>query len=101
MFMVVALCCMWTLIMIHQVLQDLIISDTFIESIYIEITSMAKKYLLLCIYRPPNGSLLFSRCYDRHSLVSVWQEISRYLYIAVFNLNLSRSNDNTVNEFIN
>ena len=55
-----------------SMISDLVITEKFIESLGVEVTISTKKYLFLCIYRPPSGSFNgFQEKNYRHSLIII------------------------------
>ena len=85
-----------------SVLNQLEFSNPSIETLGVVTTIVDKKYLFLCIYRPPNGNFNDFLNVMTDVLSSVADLNFHGLYIfGDFNLNLLSCHDNNVFEFIN
>ena len=95
---------------VSSVQDEITISDSYIETISVEDTVNARKYLFLCIYRSPSGNInnFLNTLTDILSLVNNnrYQGIYIYRYQGIyifgdFNINLLKNKENYFSEFIN
>ena len=85
-----------------MVQNHLTISDSFIESLGVEASIVSKKYLFLCIYRPPRGNFGEFIPAMNDILSSVHEKNYQGVYVlGDFNLNLLRVNDNNLFDYVN
>lgn len=85
-----------------SVVNHLTILHPFIETIGVETLVKTKKYLFLCIYRPPSGDIDSFLMTMTDILTSVHETKYQGIYIfGDFNLNLLKYNEKNVIAFIN
>lgn len=78
------------------------ILEPFIESLGVEVSVELQNYLLVCIYRPPSGNFNEFIVAMNDILSSIFEKKYQGVYIfGDFNINLLRSDDNNVFDFIN
>lgn len=89
----------------HSIKSSMLHDFSFVES-YMECTSVLctftdKKYLYICIYRPPSGNV--ENFFEKLSDILAKANDNKYiLYVfGDFNLDLIKQNDNQVFEFVN